>query len=486
MPVSSGNGLISTNRRNFLTGAALSLTLLSPAGRLLASETSLVNQLLQRINALQTDKRPFRILIPDGSQANLQPLVTLLHQHTSLKAELVVTQLDEITTTLLLAQSDTSAAYDLALPETFALPDLATHQAIVPVTAYQKVHEPAGFTDSMLYTLGDRFGNEFYGYQTDGDAYLMFYNRSFLEDPTYQEIYRSRFGQDLKIPVSWQELDQQMAFFHAPEEGRFGGALFRNPDYLVWEWWARFHARGYLPFSPNFEPQINNAAGVQALKDMIHVTQFLSPGSRSNALFENWAEYRRGNIYANVGWGGTLKNVNAPDSPMRNRMVYSPLPGGDIKGQHIEVPYFNWGWNYTVPVSASHPELSYLVMLLAVSPQVSTESVRQDGYFDPFREEHYLDDGIREIYTPEFLASHHESMMHSIPDLYLKGRREYVQSLKVNLDRAVRGRITPEDALNSTAVVWKSLNLKYGEAKQAEQWLNIYDKYPSRLREVLS
>ena len=38
-------------------------------------------------------------------------------------------------------------------------------------------YEPADFQKDVLYTIGDYYKGSLYGYETDGDTYLMFYNK---------------------------------------------------------------------------------------------------------------------------------------------------------------------------------------------------------------------------------------------------------------------------------------------------------------------
>ena len=135
------------------------------------------------------------------------------------------------------------------------------------------------------------------------------------------------------------------------------------------------------------------------------------------------------------------------------------MPGGVIRGKTVRIPYFNWGWNYVVPSSARASEAAYLTALLATTPHVSTLSVRQNGYFDPFRTSHYEDSVIQEMYSAPFLAAHQESMMTSIPDLYVLGTSSYMAALKNYLHRAEMGDVTPKQALQAVAKTWKGPEL---------------------------
>ena len=314
----------------------------------------------------------------------------------------------------------------------------------------------------------------------------MFYHKDWFENPDEQARYEDLFGKSLNVPRTWADLDQQMAFFHRPDQGRFGGALFRTPGYLAWEWWVRFHAKGVWPLSESLDPQIASDAGVSALEDMIRATEFLYPQARSAGLFENWEHYGAGNTYANIGWGGSQKYLNGPKSKMKGRMIYGLTPCGDLGGVHVSMPYFNWGWNYVVTTASAQPELAYLFALFASTSEISTLSVReQAGYFDPFRPEHYEDPFIQKTYTPAFLKVHQESMKNSIPDLYLAQQGEYFQVLSKWLDASINGDANPKEALERVSTQWSLLNLRVGKEAQTARWKALRAKYPRQAQDTL-
>ena len=118
---------------------------------------------------------------------------------------------------------------------------------------------------------------------------------------------------------------------------------------------------------------------------------------------------------------------------------------------------------------------------------MSTLAVRYpDGYFDPFRIEHYRDSDIQNAYTKSFLDTHLISMKNSIPDLYLPGQGEYLDALKENIDFANRGIVTPERAMNTVAKTWKQINHRLGISNQLEQWRYLKSQYPLNLKNRLS
>ena len=252
---------------------------------------------------------------------------------------------------------------------------------------------------------------------------------------------------------------------------------------------VRFHAKGFWPLAKDLTPQIDGEAGVTALEELIAVTEHLCPETSALGLFDNWERFAKGDVYCNIGWGGSQKYFNGPNSNMRNRMVFRPTPGGIVDGQLLLTPYFNWGWNYVVTSQSKEPEIAYLFALFASSSEMSTLSVSQrEGYFDPFRPEHYQDPTIQNAYSVDFLKVHFESMKNAIPDLYLAHQGEYFRALSEWLNRALQKDVTPEQALTNVAENWELISVRTDFETQRLRWLELREKYPSnvgnRLRDL--
>lgn len=475
------------NRRSVLLGVTASTAFFDPLQKAHASDRRLHDIVAGHVRQLAGGASlKLRLLLPNGSSANVEPVIAAFQKMTGVQVLSKEADVDEINTELYLNALSGSDTYDVALPATFGVPDLVASGAILPISNYVEKYEPSGFRDGIIFGTGDTFDGKIYGFQTDGDAYTMFYHQGMLQDPQEQARYSDQYGQALKIPDTWQELDRQMAFFNRPDEGKWGGLLFRTPNYLAWEWWVRFHAKGVWPFSADMIPQVASEAGVQALEEMIEATAHLAPEVSRLGLFENWERYSQGDVYCNIGWGGSQKYLNGSQSKMRNRMVYGPTPGGILDGELMPMPYFNWGWNYVVASNSPIPEIAYLFCLFASTPEMSTLAVRQkDGFFDPFRPEHYEDEGIIEAYTPEFLSVHRASLESAIPDLYLENQGEYFRVLSEWLARALAGDVSPKNALERVSNRWWSITNGSGRSAQKARWARLRAKYPKQIRGAL-
>ena len=428
-----------------------------------------------------------RILIPEGSEANLRPIAAAFQATRGVDVSLETCGVDDVATEMTLRTIAGAADFDLALPATFSIPDLVEAEIIHPLmTAKADASAEEAAATPSLYPLGDRYKGVRYGYQTDGDVYLMFYNRELLEDEAARERFADVHGRELTVPETWEELDQAMAFFHSPDEKQYGGALFRSTAYIGWEFWIRLHAKGIFPVDDDMRPLLASPEGIAAAQELIDASRWLSPNSTTASLFDNWETFGEGRTFCNIGWGGSQKYFRRQGSGIRDSVVAAPTPGGRIDGSLVPISYFNWGWNFTVSSQTPHRELSAEFARFATTGDAAIAAVRAgDGFFDPYLAAHYEDKAIEEIYTAEFLEEHRKSMSRAIPDFYLAGRGEYFDLLGRFLAAANAGKMTAEEALKVITAGWELITDRLGRDSQTTQWQFIKSRYPDSLKRVL-
>lgn len=414
-------------------------------------------------------KVTLNILYPEGSQENIKPIAAMFQAKTGVFVQLIETTVEDINTKLLLNSATETSDFDIALPATFGIPDLAEAGILADLTAIKKKYASELNIKPSMYTAGDYYKGKFYGYQTDGDAYIMFYNQRWLNDEKSQQRFMKTYNRRLTLPKTWEELDQLMAFFHEPKKRRYGGCMFRLPRYMVWEWWIRFHALGGTPADSHMSAQLNSSEGVKALQDIIDSMAFQHPSSKTNGLFENWSQFSKGECFANIGWGGTQKYLVANNKAFADSLSHAPTP---------QVSYFNWGWNYVVSKYSKHAKVAYLFTAFATSPEMSTLSVQQNGFFDPFRSEHFEDEKINQLYNPSFLNAHKQAMKTAIPDFYIQGQGQYIQVLQEAITSASEGEVSAQQALDYANAQWNEITKKMGMQKQIIQWKALKKSYP--------
>ena len=475
------------SRRQFgYASAMLGLAATLPASAANQGRFTLENvaeQAADRAASISTDKK-LTLLLPTGSEDNMRPVVAAFEARSGIKISQQYTPVDDISTFLLLTHSGQAKAFDLALPPTFGIADLAEAGALTPLNEFAERYEPEDYRTDMLYRSGEQVDGLFYGYQTDGDVYLGFLNESLLMQNERHKAFADQFGRAPERFNSWAELDQLMAFYHQPDQNQYGGSLFRTPAYGLWEFWLRMHAAGIAPFDADLQPQLTAEPAVEALTALVRAADSQEPGASVHSLFQNWSSFKENNKLINIGWGGSQKAFYQGDSPIRTS-VKAFLPPGDETAPG-GLPYFNWGWNFAVPSGSRRAEVGYLFSLFACSPTISTLAVRQpDGYFDPYRKVHYTDPEILETYSRTFLDTHATAMGQCLPDCYIGGQADYFAVLARYVSLAVRHKLTPRTALRTTARQWQAITVKRGRARQIRSWQSVWNDYPESIRRAI-
>lgn len=486
MPTDSNPARPISRRQLGRASAILGITAALPA-RAAAQQRfvleSVAEQAADRAATISTDKK-LSLLLPTGSEDNLRPVVAAFEARSGIKVSQQYTPVDDISTFLLLTRSGSGDTFDLALPPTFAIADLAEAGALEPLNDFAERYEPVDYRDDMLYRSGEQVDGHFYGYQTDGDVYLGFINEGLLRLGERHKAFADQHGRPPEQINHWADLDQLMAFYQRPSEGYYGGSLFRTPAYGLWEFWLRMHAAGVAPFDADMQPQLTAEPAVTALAAMVSATNSQEPTASVNSLFENWNSFKQGNKLINIGWGGSQKAFHQPESPIR-KTVRAFLPPGDQTAPE-GLPYFNWGWNFAVPSGSTRAEVGYLFSLFACSPTISTIAVRQpNGYFDPYRKIHYADSEIQGTYSNAFLQTHSEAIDHCLPDCYIGGQADYFSILARYVSLAVRGKLTPQVALRTADRQWQEITARRGRQRQIRSWQSVWNDYPESVKQAI-
>ncbi len=178
------------------------------------------------------------------------------------------------------------ATKGLYLELTDWLPQAVDISAIHPRAARYLCEYPAG-------------SGRYYAAPCETDALGWMYRRDWFADPAEQAAFKKKYGRDLKPPDTWAEFREVAAFFHRPEQKRYGCALLTGREYdsivmgfqpFLWSWggsWGdprTFQVKGHVN-----SPQA--AEALQFLKDLL---QFTPPGGSNSDYFVNLDAFRNG------------------------------------------------------------------------------------------------------------------------------------------------------------------------------------------------
>ena len=106
------------------------------------------------------------------------------------------------------------------------------------------------------------------------DVELLFYRKDIFEDPDVQKAYKEKYGTDLRVPETNDEMMQVAEFFtksknpDSPVEYGYSTNMIKSTTRLL------FFNRGGDDIDENMQPNMNNAEGIKALDYVLKLQEY--------------------------------------------------------------------------------------------------------------------------------------------------------------------------------------------------------------------
>lgn len=132
-------------------------------------------------------------------------------------------------------------------------------------------------TDDFLTGLFETYGyynGQMVAIPYKPDVELLFYRKDLFEDETLKAAYKEKYGNDLKVPETNEELLTVAEFFtksanpDSPVDYGYSTNMLKGCTRLL------FYNRGGDDINENLEPNMNNEAGLQAIDYMLKLQEF--------------------------------------------------------------------------------------------------------------------------------------------------------------------------------------------------------------------
>lgn len=269
------------------------------------------------------------------------------------------------------------------------------------------------------------------------DVMLLFYRKDLFEDETVKAAYQEKYGTELKVPETNEEMVQVAEFFtksenpDSPVDYGYCAMMLKGSTRLL------FFNRGGDDIDENLKPNMNNAEGVEAM-NLILALQKSAPKEwvqmgwdEANQFFAN------GNAAMMEQWPGLWLTCQADGSAVKDKVGVAVAPGN--------TPTLG-GWGASIASESKNKELAWKFIEFMTSRD--GELLKIENTMDPCRASTY------EI--PEVQASSelYEALMDSFN--YAKTLADvdvpYISSklcdvMETYIQQAMDGSITPEEAL---------------------------------------
>ncbi len=348
------------------------------------------------------------------------------------------------------------------------------------------------------------WNDKLYGVPWDGDMLMLNYRQDLLDDPTYQEEFKTQYGYDLAPPESWQQYADIAAFFTGKDWDNDGA-----PNYGLAELpmrrnhaWNGFLARaaGYAkhPDDPAFffdpetmTPRINNPGFVKALEDWTTALQWGPPDMLSFDWAANAQAFVGGRAALNIQWAdiGPM-SVDPETSVVAGNVGFGVIPGStevwnaatgawDTPDEPNKAPFAGFGgWIFVVPTLSKNPDAAMDLATFLGSPEVRVQAVTTPGCGVNPNSAELLDPsiwvaaGFSEEAAQEYTQAIQDSLNdpNVVFDLRIPGIPDYKDALEIGVTKALVGEATAQEALDEVAAEWEAITDRLGREEQAQYY----------------
>ncbi|MCS7221724.1 MAG: extracellular solute-binding protein [Anaerolineae bacterium] len=405
-------------------------------------------------------------------------------------------------------------AYDIIVVGATWLPDFTPY--LIPLDDYIANPETNPEWDDILPAFREiivKWEGKIYGLPLDGDTHTLFYRRHLFNDPENQAKFKEKYGYDLTVPKTMDQLRDVAEFFTGWDWSGDG-----QPDYgwaqpmargtqshwWFWDFVAPFcvlppgpegpdRYRGQLYFDPEtMQPLINEPCMLRGLELYKEMAKFGPPGMESWGVSEIRSAFpSTGNIAMIFEWGGIPGLCNDPafaHPDVLGDCGAAPRPGSlevwdREKQQWIKLdkpntaPLLNFGgWVGAITKTSPNPDAAYDFLKFLNSPEISFQDVVVgDTGFNVYRYTHVRDlspwvkAGFAEQDAKEYLEAVRADLENPnvLIDLRIPGKPEYVDTvLDLHVSAAIVGEEEPAAALKAIYDEWEKITDRLGRDSQ--------------------
>ncbi|MGD9538637.1 MAG: ABC transporter substrate-binding protein [Alphaproteobacteria bacterium] len=319
---------------------------------------------------------------------------------------------------------------------------------------------PTPEIEQLLY----KYNGSYYVASIDGDFVTWQVRRDLLEDATHRANFEAKFGYAIPDePQTWAEVDNLCEYFHS--QG-IGHANLLGPFWGLSNFYARFAAQKapnnhWLDGDGN--PTLATPEGIKAAQEHIASLKWTSPDN----LTWGWSEQygAMANLKASMAMTYTnMASINdkmvdgAPSTPLTGKLTGWKPVGTKIGDSFIRRSVIYYNVTASVAAKSAAPEAAYLFLQYISSTRTFTRICGNPvGGCDPFQLANFADPYVEENNHAYMLTPIRETIRRACPTINFAGQAAMDNALDENLQAALTGDLSAEDALKRTEEAWKKL-----------------------------
>jgi len=355
-----------------------------------------------------------------------------------------------------------------------------------------------------------KWGGKLYGVLYDADGWIVYGVKTAFENPESKKKFKAKYGYTLEWPpVTTDQYVDMCEFFNGWDWDNDGEVEYGNimplkvggqaPFWFI-PWLApyvvmpgpkvdAFHNTAF--FNPEtMEPTINTPGAVKALEDYVRLYKASPPGSLGWDLTEGWDLFVKGNAALSINPGDIATIAQTPEkSKISGKLLTAPMPG---RYEIWDRQTSSWkkfdkvvhvgntvgcSWHGVISRLSKNPEAAYH-FLSYIAVKERSQFLTYYGWtgvnfgkiydFPPEVSnkngtgslQGYVDAGWNKQDALMFLGAVWQSYYESDAMeefLRIPGTSQLYDAMDVQINEALLGKKTAQEALDATTKVWKDI-----------------------------
>lgn len=302
--------------------------MLAGLGLMLASSTSVLAQELT-------------IFWAEWDPANyLQELVNEYTAETGVTVTVETTPWSDFQTKTFAELNAKGDAYDMVVGDSQWLGAASTAGHYVDLTDFIKEHGiDQTFVPATLQYYA-QYDGKYWSIPTEGDANGWAYRKDWFEDPTEMANFKAKYGYDLAVPQTFDQLVDIAEFFTRPDENKYGVALYTQTAYDAMAMGLEQTIFTYGGDLGNYETGevegiLNSPQNVAALETYRKLYTFTPPNWSQAFFVENNQAFTEGLVAMTMNYFAFFPALaNSATNPHADVTGYFANPPGPDGDQH--------------------------------------------------------------------------------------------------------------------------------------------------------
>lgn len=348
------------------------------------------------------------------------------------------------------------------------------------------------------------WGNKTYGFPYDGDCVTLYYRKDIFNNKENKANFLKQFGYELEVPTTWTQYRDIAMFFNNWDwdndgEIEYGAVEHRLKGFSsTLQFFTRAASYAKHPSSKSFyfdsktmKPNINNPGFVKALEEYVDIIKFGPKGMINFQVADIRKSFVTGDVAMAIDWGDTATmSANSNMSSVKENIGYAILPGYDKvynsddkkwDAHYNNVSSISGNWTILVNKNSNNKKLAFEFALFISSKETTKKYVTlgwsginpsRHSHFDDIKEWERM--GFSKESANEYLKTTKDSLSNNnvMVDIRIPGASDYYNAIQEALDLAVRGKMSPKEALDMASKNWNTITDKLGRQKQ----LKLYNE----------